>query len=152
MGTKGTHCGLLLQPMVTHPIPSSQLQPRWEETLLFNEKAWYFTHSKHTLVFFELLDFPSTLPSSYPAHSTASPWHRIAWAFLRLSEATIGSRCRLQLFHFPRKLQTVPGSVEVSALGLCATPQTMGVSHHCLIRCSRCGRGCTAEPTQAHSM
>lgn len=103
-------------------ICSKSLQPEWEEMLIFNEHPTHFTDNEKLVIFFEVLDFPTSASraatSQWQTRLDISPWYKIAWAFLlpsgKMGKTQMGEKCRLQLFRYPkRRLRRSPESTEV---------------------------------------
>lgn len=105
---------------------SKSLQPKWEETLIFNEHPTHFTDNEKLVFFFEVLDFPtSSSIAAGTAHRQSaldnSPWYKIAWAFTRpagkIGKTQMGEKCRLQLYQYPkRRFRRLPETTEVCGL------------------------------------
>ena len=103
-------------------ICSKSLQPEWEETLFFNEHPTHFTENEKLIIFFEVLDFPTSASKARTSHwqvrLDSSPWYKIAWAFIlpsgKTGKAKMGEKCRLQLFQYPkRRFRRSPDTTEV---------------------------------------
>jgi jouberin len=95
-------------PQLTKPFDLLENQTKqaiWNEMLVFNELYLYLL-KPHTLVLFEILDFKTSVKSG-----KYDPWHRVAWAFLRLvsgtGRANTEIEARLQLFKYPKNQQNV---------------------------------------------
>lgn len=98
----------------TVSFSSDTLQPKWEETIILNEELTQFTENENVIIFFELLDFSTTSSRGISRHrqravasSEKTPWHRIAWGFLKpagkISKSKVGQRTRVQLYKFPKR-------------------------------------------------
>ena len=100
------------------------LKALWEETLIFNEKLTHFTSNEDVVIFFELLDFLTVRDGrgyNSRLQSDRTPWHQIAWAFLRPAGRTcrsrMGQKIRLQLYKYPGKaFRGSTDSTEVSTM------------------------------------
>lgn len=114
----------LLSINIGYILHSKSLQPEWEETLIFNEHPTHFTENEKLVIFFEVLDFPTSTSiatrSRWQSTSLdSSPWYKIAWAFIlpsgRTGKTRMGEKCRLQLFQYPkRRFRRSPETTEVS--------------------------------------
>ena len=101
------------------------MRPEWEETLFFNEHPTHFTENEKLVIFFEVLDFPTSARRAPTSHwqlkLDSSPWYKIAWAFMlpagRVGKTQMEEKCRLQLFQYPkRKFRQSPETTEVCSL------------------------------------
>lgn len=103
-------------------VNSKNLLPEWEETLIFNEHPTHFVDNEKLIIFFEVLDFPTSASMAMISHRQSrldsSPWYKIAWGFVRpagkIGKSQMGEKCRLQLFQYPRRrFRRLPEANEV---------------------------------------
>ena len=103
-------------------VNSKNLLPEWEETLIFNEHPTHFVDNEKLIIFFEVLDFPTSASMATISHRQSrldsSPWYKIAWGFVRpagkIGKSQMGEKCRLQLFQYPRRrFRRLPEANEV---------------------------------------
>ena len=143
---------------------SKSLHPEWEEMLIFNEHPTHFVNNEKLIIFFEVLDFPTSSSMSITGHRhtrlDSSPWFKIAWAFVRpagkIGKAQMGEKCRLQLFQYPRRRfrrQTEANQVQrklhdrmLHSIGF------ITVSLYVLVRYTTCGHVDIVLLTRALSM
>lgn len=78
--------------------------PQWEEKILLNEDHNYL-FKENVIIFFEIMDFPSTSLINVPKFDKKSfkGWHRIAFAFLKIigknGAENFNKKIRLQLYY-----------------------------------------------------
>lgn len=112
----------VLNKIILCSVNSKSLQPEWEETLIFNEHPTHFVNNEKLIIFFEVLDFPTSSSMATMSHRQSqldsSPWYKIAWGFVRpagkIGKSQLGEKCRLQLFQYPRRrFRRLPETNEV---------------------------------------
>ncbi|XP_072046186.1 jouberin-like [Amphiura filiformis] len=134
-----------IMPVLTQPFDFKKRKsmiPSWEEQLLYNESYLYLTRKQESypqiIMFFELLDFVSMSHANTKAIKAERQggWHRIAWAFLRVTGSNgalnTEKKVRLQLFYPPFAFKAKPNQLDVFQWWLShprqAYPSTMYVT------------------------